>query len=494
MSNEIINDKKGPKLNNISKSLTTRDSLGIESVATSISGEICPIVNTVTPRPFYWAFIMWGFYDFYKNCKPEDRKNGNVYDYVRMQNYFLALASVISDTAVSNGFTGADTIKSRINIEQNTFSYDERYIQTQLSNMVYYPAGLYTMGLIVDENPETFEKYKYAHITPAGEKLAIAFDKVFSQTLYYQKYRKIGKDIPKEVLIELGNLIKINLEGFTEVKSILIDYLFNKERNKKLIESHNYLNYIFKTEKIDNWNAYTYRNIFYDYYSTRGLQKKKYPQELKEIIDSWEIVVGRQYFSAGLEMIWKYMLECLSVPKKTSEWFGDCLKESYFDFNIDNRLSELIPDCEFDFDEREEMISIARNDRFEHEENIQNGVKIILSIYNRFYDREDFSKENLYFYNYGADRNSISFNDFFELVNEYKDKTIKEFIVHIMNNYLLMQHLNTAFEKMLQGRDGYYIEKIDDLFVRKEFFSLFFQGIRMVQLTSVMKDLDILED
>ena len=43
---------KGPRLNNISRNFTTRDSLGIEGVATSISAEICPIVNTVTPRPF----------------------------------------------------------------------------------------------------------------------------------------------------------------------------------------------------------------------------------------------------------------------------------------------------------------------------------------------------------------------------------------------------------------------------------------------------------
>ena len=55
---------KGPRLNNISRNFTTRDSLGIEGVATSISAEICPIVNTVTPRPFYWAFITWCYYDF----------------------------------------------------------------------------------------------------------------------------------------------------------------------------------------------------------------------------------------------------------------------------------------------------------------------------------------------------------------------------------------------------------------------------------------------
>ena len=36
---------KGPILNDISRSFTTRDSLGIEGVATTIQASICPIIN-----------------------------------------------------------------------------------------------------------------------------------------------------------------------------------------------------------------------------------------------------------------------------------------------------------------------------------------------------------------------------------------------------------------------------------------------------------------
>ena len=49
---------KGPILNDISKSFTTRDNLGIEGVATTIQASICPIINTVTPRVFYWPFLV----------------------------------------------------------------------------------------------------------------------------------------------------------------------------------------------------------------------------------------------------------------------------------------------------------------------------------------------------------------------------------------------------------------------------------------------------
>lgn len=49
---------KGPILNDISKSFTTRDNLGIEGVATTIQASICSIINTVTPRVFYWPFLV----------------------------------------------------------------------------------------------------------------------------------------------------------------------------------------------------------------------------------------------------------------------------------------------------------------------------------------------------------------------------------------------------------------------------------------------------
>lgn len=48
---------KGPKLNKPPEDFTTRDSFGIESVAASIQAEIGPVVNTVTPRAFYWSFM-----------------------------------------------------------------------------------------------------------------------------------------------------------------------------------------------------------------------------------------------------------------------------------------------------------------------------------------------------------------------------------------------------------------------------------------------------
>lgn len=203
---------KGPMINNISRNFTTRDSLGIEGVATSISAELCPIVNTVTPRPFYWAFIIWCFYDFYKNCNPEDRKIENVYKYVKMQNYFLALGSLLNNNYDVSGFTGTDTIKNTVDLTSEKYDYNENYLKTTLSNMGYYPAGLFSMYFITDENAETGEKYKYPKFTPLGEKLAMAFESVICKTDYYLEFRKTGINVTKNSLIQLNNFVNLDLK------------------------------------------------------------------------------------------------------------------------------------------------------------------------------------------------------------------------------------------------------------------------------------------
>ena len=48
---------KGPILNDISRKFTTRDSLGIEGVVTTIQASICPVINTVTTSVASQSFL-----------------------------------------------------------------------------------------------------------------------------------------------------------------------------------------------------------------------------------------------------------------------------------------------------------------------------------------------------------------------------------------------------------------------------------------------------
>ena len=481
---------KGPIINNVTKNFTTRDSLGIEGVATSIASEICPIVNTVTPRPFYWAFITWCYYDFYRNCNPKDRTNENVKDYIKRQNYFLALGSLLAGNQEVGGFTGTQNIIQNTGMEKNFFEYNEKYLKNKLSNMGYYLSGITTMNFLVEKDKETNEQYKYPKLTPEGKKLAISFDNIISKSKYYQN-RVTGLEFSREDLIDLGNIVRINLDGFDETKSILSNHLFNMKSTSQLREDYNYLKFLYEKYNIKNLDLSKCRELFYDYFSIRG-NNYKYPVELKEIINSWEIVIARQYFTVGLEMIWKFMLENLETSKEEIKWFNDCFNNSKFKFDLNGNVSSIIDECKYTFSDREELIYMASKNG-DHSSNIENGIRIIISIFNRIVNRDDLTYRVKNFYDYGIERGSISLNEFIEKVQEYNDKSIKDFIVYIMHNYLLIQHLNTAFEKMMDGRNGYYLEKIDEKYIVREQFDIAFQGIRMVQLLSVMRDLRELE-
>ena len=99
--------RKGPKLNDITNRFSSRDCLGIESVSATISGEICPIVNTVTPRAFYWPFMCWIYYDFYKNSglKQRDVKTFDK-QFLKRQDYFFVLANLLIEGSDQNGLNG----------------------------------------------------------------------------------------------------------------------------------------------------------------------------------------------------------------------------------------------------------------------------------------------------------------------------------------------------------------------------------------------------
>ena len=47
---------------------------------------------------------------------------------------------------------------------------------------------------------------------------------------------------------------------------------------------------------------------------------------------------------------------------------------------------------------------------------------------------------------------------------------------------------------MLDGKDGFYFEYIDGLYIRKAVPGPDYQDIRLIQLNQVMKDLDMLEE
>lgn len=488
---------KGPILNDISKRFTTRDSLGIEGVATTIQASICPIINTVTPRVFYWPFLVWIYYDYYRYSGVEKAEFDTFSQYLKRQDYFFVMANLLIEGSDRSGLNGKQqTLKDRDKAAEGPYEYNSSYFQSKYGGMQYYNAGCLSMYFIVDKDPDDGRPLTFPKLTKEGEHLALAFQAVIKNTEYYKNYRKRNVPVPRNILEEYGRVIRFDFHGFTECKEIMKKHFFEdtraiqlRARSKLLTESREYVELLVREYNISEVRGVELRRALYDYRIHSGA-RIIIPDKLRSVANKWEIAVGRQYFTLGPEMIWKKMLEQLSFPMTKLEWIRSAFSNSEFSLAIQKPLASIVDECHLSFDEIEKVISNAIRGQ-KMESCVENGLKVILTVYNHFSEKNDLGDEKA-FLEYGADTQSIAMVELFEKVNEYRDKPCAAFLQFIMEEWLIEQHFITAFGKMLQGRDGFYYELIDGKYIRKHLFYLDFQSIRLTSLSQVMRDLDIL--
>ena len=125
--------------------------------------------------------------------------------------------------------------------------------------------------------------------------------------------------------------------------------------------------------------------VLFDYFSPRG-EGKDLENTHREIANDWEIVVGRQYLTMAVELMWKHMLWELVDSLTLENWSERSINNSEWTIDYYKPLSSLIPECNFNFTEREALLSKGSGSSKSHEMNLEIGVKILLSIYNRFFD------------------------------------------------------------------------------------------------------------
>lgn len=487
---------KGPKLNDISMSFTTRDNLGIESVATSMQAELCPVVNTVTPRAFYWPFMVWNYYDFLSNVK-SDKWFVDEFDkpFLKKNDYFFVLATLMTKGSDQTNLVGKDKTALDLSVNRsNSFTYNKDYFVTKYGGMQYYNAGCFTMGFITDRDDKG-NVFGFPRLTESvGKPMALAFEKKIKNTRYYKEYRlKKNPSIPRDVLEEYGKAIRFDLKGFDECKELLRKALFDPVNNaylnnENLIASSEYLKMLYREYDIVYPDTATMRMVLFDYFSPLGEFKYEYYPELEYIIKAWEVVIGRSYFAIAIELIWKFIMEILETPMKKSQWIEESLKQAKWSIDIEKPLKSIIGKCNYTYEEREEMISSGYRKSKNTAYNIENGLKVLISISNRFREREDIDEALL---EKGED---ISIAELTKLIDEFSDKPIKSFIAYLIDNWIITQHIIIATNKLAQGRDGFYFEMIDGIYIRKQLPEPDYQRLRLVQLMQVMEDLDMLEE
>lgn len=350
------------------------------------------------------------------------------------------------------------------------------------------------MQLIALEDPEQGKAFSFPRLTQLGRDMAIAFENVIKDTAYYKEYRLLNTEVPKAVLEEYAEKINLSMNGFTECKRLLQKRLLSKGHLSDCIA---YLQFLYHEMGIHELPTREARRILFDMFSSRA-DNMPCPEKLQPVITGWEIVIGRQYLTCGIEMIWKEMLFCLQEPLTIDTWFEEVLSNSDFSFSLDDKLKSILAGCVFSHEQREERIENSRRTKAHNAHMVEDGMRIALSMYNRFYQREDLADvENLLYYGRGKTfgKGSLAFSEWFEMVDSFKDCSIREFLLYVMTECIVEQHKRTCRDKMMRATgsvDGFYFEFVDDKYIKNEHdFQVDFQGIRLIQLMQVMKDLDM---
>ena len=483
---------KGPRINYTKGNFTTRDNLGINSAGTSFQAVLSPVINTVTPRAFYWIFAVWNYYDYHQNYKTEKKTTEDFENnFLKKNDYYFVLANLLTEGSDRDNLVGKDNCAVDLKENDGPFAYNRGYFKAHFGGMQYYVPGCQTLGLItyVDNDGNEF---KFPKVTEKlGVPMAQAFEEIIKDTEYYKTYRLTQTPVPKEVLIELGKTISLSMDGMEECKKWLRKAFFESSvyfDNSTLIHSKDYLLFIDKTIGTRGMDSSKMRNVLYDTFYPGGPRENELPDELKDVARDWEVVIGRQYFTIAIEVIWRFMLIELTSPMVKEDWFRACIKDTLWSIDPDSLVVDLMKDAYYEFDEREKMALRGARGSKDVSMSLELAIKIMLSVCNRFKGREDIEQDLLYI------GGQISVGMLLERTKEHPMETISELAVFIMNEWVLKRHEQVAFRKLMDGRDGYYIEKIDNKYFQRYIAYPDFTGNRMMQLKHVMEDLDMMEN
>lgn len=492
-----MNESRGPKLNDRSARSTNRDNLGITSAQTALQNILCPVVNTVTYRAFYWPFLVWNYYNCINNNPKETISKGSFAsifnkEYVKKNDFFFVMGILIAKGINQQNLAGIDNCADIIDNNKNgPYTYNQDYLQAHFGGMQYYNGGCNALGFITDREQDDTIIPGIQRITETiGKPMAKAFENVIESTQYFKEYRLSDKPVPRKVLKELGDALSLDMKGMEECKTLLNNALFspcNNERfsNEYLIQSRDFILMLHNNYGIEEKpNSREFREILYDWFSPRGDRKCDYPNSISYAVKSWEAVVGRQYFTIAIEIICKTIREGLKLPKTFEQICEDLIsKSSWETIEPSQSIKQFVSDCNYDYEDRESLIYEGIN---YPEIGCENALKILFSVYNRFKERDDVDKKNLMI------GEPISITVFIGKIEELWNAPVSELLNYIVKEWILKQNERVAFEKLMQGRDGYLFERVNDTLYKTtdKDYSPDFQGIRLVNLYQIMKDLD----
>ena len=479
---------KQPLLNSIHKSFTRRDTLGLQNISSSIQAWVCPVINVVTPHPFYWAFLVWNYYHFYS---VEENKNASMTDFnkdfVKRNDFFFVLCNYIANNDL-DGVIGKDKVADfyRDNSFAGPYLYDEgRYYQARFGGMQYYNYGCQVMGFV----PLDVKKINLENDS-LGSRLTRAFDSSIQNTSFYKNYVSQNKKpdgLSRDELIELSQYLKFNLDNKNEIKELIYNSLF---KTSEKTGEKSFLLWIEFYLRLLIDNGLINKNVsFYGHEARRVLYGDKHPLILdkvnvqgkeKNVITRWELVIANQYYVACVEMIWKYLLSILDVPCTQNEWIDKAIRRSN-NINVKEPLSSIKGNLSFEEIENNISNNMTPN-------TIYSALSVIMTIYNRFEKDRISDFECL-----PKVQNEYCVFGLIKMIKDGRFATVGDLLTYLMKDAIIDKHERVATNKQYYGRDGFLYEKVYDRYYSRGSdytITVDIPSLRISNVLSVLRDLE----
>lgn len=479
---------KLPSFNSTYRTFTKRDTLGLQSLSSSIQATICPIINVVTPHPFYWAFLIWNYYHFYSLPENKNVSDGVFSDeFVKRNDFYFVLSTYLGGKSL-DGIAGQNNIRRDYynKKEEETFAYNNGYYRSHFGGMQYYNYGCIKTGF-VNEDVKKID----LDSDSLGAILTKAFDSAIQDTAIYKDYisqNKLLDNVKKEDLIELSKYLSLKMEGMDEVKELLYEAFFKKVDNngaENLLASvEEYINLLIEHEFIDkngSLDTATAKRLLYGdtnpiIVGKTELNKRQLAQTIR-----WELVIANQYYVSCIEMLWQYLLSILFVPTTKEEWIDNAINGSN-NISLDSPLTSITRVLTFD-----EMEAAVKNNLGKN--TLASVLSVLMSIYNRF-NNDKQEKIEKFEYLPGWDKKELCV---FSLVTKIKHgdfKNVRELFEYLLKVHVIESHERVGIEKRYQGRDGFLFEKFDGLYRNKGItIDISEPPLRIVNVFSVLKEL-----
>lgn len=455
---------RGPKWSaSTVNTIIGEDHLGIKYVAILVADYLQSGITSITPRARYWSFFTWVLHDFIQT-QPSLSFN-EFKKYLKRQEWYYILANIAEaqergeDTSQVMGVTKGLEVWNSSNVGCDCH-YD--YLKPSLGGYNIYRNVMKIIGVTIQSDSDN--GIELDRITPAGLRLAKSFETVIKDTRYYKEWRHREEPVPKDVLLEYGKIAALSkLNTNTSADLPILRDLFmpgNSSDNleKLRYESLSYYLHIVKTCSRNNLDRGNWRYMMYDVYSVKGQDKQTIPQEFTTVAKGWEIYQGRQMFTYSLEAMWFYVLELLSRHSYTkaeliSKVFAN-MKASAID--LQKKVVEILNLVPLKCQERDDFIKVMGTDGSNVIDNIWHPLLVMLDVYYRFHNREDFSEfQNELFVIGGKDHISLKVWD--NKVSELMDSKVIDLIEYILHYFILEQHKKVALDKILTtGNETYH--------------------------------------